>query len=188
MVRFYPDLEPLMAPIDSMIPAPFNYNNGDVEEIAASVEKNGMYRPIQVWQKTDEILMGNHTWLAVKSLGAEVIPRVYCDVDEITAKRLMVADNEIARRARPDNGLLLPLLDQIKDAEGLIGTGVTEGELEVLRQLNQIPLETDEFGQWPTFSVQLPPNVLQGFRYMTREADDDRQAFELLLRLAGWSG
>lgn len=187
-VRFHDALAPMLVRIDTVQPAPFNYNNGDVEAVVESVATSGMYRPIFTRKETGEIIAGNHTWMACKELGSDVVPVVALDVDDIGAKRIMVADNQTARLAKPDPGLLQVLLDEIDDASGLMGTGFNDHDLEVLRALNDIPLDTDEFGQWPTFTVKLPPHVLQGFMHMTREADDDRARFELLLRLAGWDG
>jgi ParB-like chromosome segregation protein Spo0J len=189
MVRFHAGLEPLMYPIDEVTPAPYNFNNGDLDAITQSVETSGMYRPIYVQRSSGHIIAGNHTWMACKALGADTVPIVFLDVDDVQAKRIMVADNQTANLAQPDNGLLMALLDEINDEAGdLTGTGFTDRDLETLRALNEIPLETDEFGQWPTFTVKLPPNVLRAFMYLTDEADDDRARFELLLRLAGWDG
>lgn len=189
MVAFYKDLEPLMRPIDAVEPAPYNYNNGDVDAISESIEINGVYRPIYVQQSTGHIIAGNHTWMACKRLGAEQVPVVVLDVSDTQAKRIMVADNQTARLAEPDNGLLVSLLNEIEhEAGALLGTGFSDKDAETLRHLNEIPLETEDFAQWPTFSVQLPPHVLREFRYRTREAEDDRQAFELMMRFAGWEG
>lgn len=186
-VRYYPDLEPLMVPIDSIQPHPENYNNGDIEEITESIIDNGMYEPIKVQDSTGYIVIGNHTWYACKGLEAETIPVVRLPVTDPLALRIMVADNEIARKAVPDRGQLVALLDKVKEqGESIIGSGISDEEHETLRMLNDIPLDTNEFAQWPTFSVQLPPHVLAGFRSLTHTASDDRQAFELLLRMAGW--
>lgn len=185
--RFHADLAPLLRGIDDVQPAPYNYNNGDVEAVEESIIVSGMYRPIYVQRSTGHIIAGNHTWQACKTLGSEVIPVVVLDVDDTNAKRIMVADNQTARLAQPDNGLLMALLDEIPDAD--VGTGFTATDIETLRLLNEIPLDTDDsFAQWPTFTVKVPPHVLRAFMHITHEADDDRQRFELLLRLAGWDG
>lgn len=186
--RFHADLAPLMRDIDDVSPAPYNYNNGDVDAVEESIIASGMYRPIYVQKSTGHIIAGNHTWMACKQLDSHVVPVVVLDVDDTHAKRIMVADNQIARAAQPDNGLLLSLLNEIPDAH--VGTGMSEKDIEILRLLNEIPLDTDEhgFAQWPTFSVKLPPHVLRGFMLVTAEADDDRSRFELLLRMAGWEG
>jgi len=188
MVRFHEDLAPMMRDIDSIHPAPYNYNNGDVEVIATSIEMNGMYRPIFVQASTGHIIAGNHTWMACKVLQASEVPVVSLQVDDTEAKRIMVEDNEAARKAIPDRGLLLALLDEIHEDTGTYLASINEQDYEVIKALNEIPLETDEFGQWPTFTVKLPPNILRAFMHLTREADDDRGRFELMLRLAGWDG
>jgi hypothetical protein len=188
-VGYHDELEKLMVPIDDVCPAPYNYNNGDIEAIKESIEVNGMYRPIYVQKETGDVLVGNHTWMACKELGASRIPVVRLDVDEVRAKKIMYADNKIASLAHPDPGLELVLLREIKEAEGLQGSGITDRDLEVLETLNEIPLDTQEFASWPTLTVQVPPHVMRGYHWMTREADGaDWRRLELLLRLAGWNG
>lgn len=190
LVRYYPTLGPLLVPIDDVQPHPDNYNNGDVEEVMASIETNGMYRPIYVERQTGYALGGNTTWEACKGLDATEIPVIYLDTpDEATSYRIMVGDNELARLAVPDPPLLVNLLDRIKDETGsLLGTGKTERDLESLRALAQIGLDSDDFAQWPTICFKVPPHVRRAFYHVTREADDDRERFEVLLRLAGWDG
>ena len=191
MVAFHDDLGDLMQPIDGVQPAPYNYNNGDVDVIAKSIEMNGMYRPIYVQSSTGHIIAGNHTWLACKELGAERIPVVRLDVDDTTAKRIMIEDNEAARQAEPDKGLLLTLLREIHDDTGKYLASISERDVEVLEALNEIPLDTEEFASWPSLSLRVPPHVLRGYMWMTRETDDTPDSWrrlELLLRLAGWDG
>jgi hypothetical protein len=189
-LRYHEDLEPLLQPIDSVTPDPRNYNNGDVEALTESIRENGMYRPVYVQRETGNIIAGNHTWMACKELGATRIPVVYLEGGDTEAAKIMLADNRIASFARPDNGLLLALLEEIATNDTLSGTGYNTDDLEVIKHLNEIPLDTDEdsFAQWPTLTVQVPPHVLRGYMHMTREADTDRDRFELLLRLAGWDG
>jgi ParB-like chromosome segregation protein Spo0J len=189
MVRYHGDLEPNMRPIDAVSPAPWNYNNGDVELICESIEQDGMYRPVVAQLSTGHIIGGNHTYMACLALGAKEIPVVFLDVNDVTAKRLAIKDNEIARKSKPDTGLLQELLDQIKEAEPdtpLDSTGITEEEYAALRALNAIPVAEDEFGSWPTLTVQLPPHIMAAFVGMTDAAEKDWQRVEILLRMAGW--
>lgn len=190
MVAFHEDLRPLLKPIDSVTQHEANYNNGDVEAIAESIEVNGMYRPIYVDRSNNQILAGNHTWEACKSLGATQIPVIYLDYEGVEGLRTMVADNRLASLARPDNRQLVALLNTIEaeSGSGLHGSGFGERDLEALIHLAEIPVEYDEFAQWPTISVQVPPHVRRAYMNMTREADTDRDRFELVLRLAGWDG
>jgi hypothetical protein len=189
MVRFHGDLEPLMRPVDSVTPAPYNYNNGDVELVAESIEQVGMYRPIYAQLSTGHIIAGNHTWLAVQALGARECPIVFLDCDDTTARRIMVADNEIAKKAKPDTGLLEDLLQKIKDAQPEIpldSTGVTDEEFAAIKALNDIPLNDTDFGTWPSFEVRLPPHVMAAFMAMTEDADEEWKRIEMLMRMAGW--
>jgi ParB-like chromosome segregation protein Spo0J len=188
-VRFHEDLESLLQPIDSVLQHPDNYNNGDVEVVAESIEVNGMYRPIFVQKSSGYIIAGNHTWEACKILGAEQIPVVTLDVDDEEAVRIMIVDNRSAALARPDSGRLVRLLHRLQETDrGLAGSGHVERDIDVLEALAEIPVEHDEFAQWPTITVQVPPHVRRAYLTMTREADTDRDRFELLLRLAGWDG
>lgn len=188
LVAYHDDLETLLHPIDDFTQHEENYNCGDVEELATSIEINGMYRPIYVQASTMRIIAGNHTWLACKTLGAQVIPAVLLDVDDNTALRIMVADNEIARSAIVDNHALLLVLEKLNAVDSLLGSGKKPHDLEVLRHLAEIPVEFDEYGQWPTITVQVPPHVKRAYLDMTKGAGDDRERFELMLRLAGWTG
>lgn len=189
MAKFHPDLGVLMRSIDSVEQHPDNYNNGDVDAIRESIVANGVYRPIYVQRDTGYIIAGNHTWVACKSLGATEIPIVLLDVDDYHAKRIMLADNRIAAMAMPDNALLLNLLNDLTVNDSLIGTGYNDHDLEVITHLNNIPLDDEDgFAQWPTLTFKVPPHVRRGFYDLTHDAADDREKFELLLRLAGWEG
>jgi hypothetical protein len=183
---FHPGLDDLLVDIDSVCQHPANYNNGDLDAITASIETNGMYRPLYVQASTGQILAGNHTWAACKALGATLVPVVTLDVDDHTAKRIMLADNRTAALAEPDNALLLSLLKELADHDSLLGTGYTEYDLVALEALAEVPLTYEDFAQWELFSVRLPPQTLAGFRTMTEAAVGDRERFELLMRLAGW--
>lgn len=188
LVQFHEDLAPLMTDIDSVQPHELNYNNGDVELITDSIVASGMYRPVFVQASTGRIIAGNHTWMACKELGATRIPVVRLDVDDTTALRLMVADNEIARKAKPDYGQLVEILKELDAGDSLIGTGMTQQDLAALDALNQIPLEESEHMSWPTLCFQVHPRVRTAFLEMTEVAGGDAERLMLLMKLAGWSG
>ena len=185
-VQYHPALEPLMVDIDSIQCHPENYNNGDVERIMESIAVHGMYNVLKVQKSTGYIGAGNHTWMACKEMGATIIPAVILDMDDATTRSMMLADNWIAGLAKPDNGMMLALVERINAESGLYGTGVAEHDLENLRHLAEITNEHDEFGQWPTICVTVPPRVKNAYYTMTESAVGDRERFELMLRLAGW--
>lgn len=146
-VRFHPALEPLMVPKDSITPNPDNPNNGDVDEIIASILRNGCYRPIYA-AEDGTILAGHHLYAALLELGCLMVPVLYVTTDAAGARRIMLADNRIAALARTDDALLLELLDIVSaEDHGLSGTGYDERYLEALRERALLdagtPLHTD---------------------------------------------
>lgn len=188
LVRFHDDLAPLLTPIDAVRQHPENYNNGDVEEIAASIEIDGMYSPIKAQRSTGHIIAGNHTWEACKSLHATDIPVVWLDVDDTAARRIMWTDNRLASLARPDRSAELALLERVREeAPDLPVPGMNDFTLDTLRALAEMEVSF-EHASWPSLNIQIHPRILKAFREITREADTDRDRFEVLLRLAGWDG
>lgn len=185
-VRFHDDLDALMVPIDSVTQHPDNYNSGDVDLIVDSIRANGMYRPVYVDRETNQIVAGNHTWMACKELGAEVIPVIRVDGTDIDMLRVMVADNVTARRAQPDYGLLVPILERLEAEQTLLGSGYDPQQVEMLRELAEMDASDLDFASWPTITMQVPPHLRRAFYDFTSEAASDHERLELLLRLAGW--
>jgi len=109
--------------IDSLKPHPENPRRGKVAEIEESIQKNGLYRAVVVQESTQFILAGNHTWQAAKNLGQKRIPVGVVDVDDATAKRIMLADNRTSDLATMDDTALLSLLQELNAGDGIEGTG-----------------------------------------------------------------
>jgi hypothetical protein len=123
-VAYHPSLAPLLDDITLLSPHPANPNSGDEQAIAISIEISGMYRPVMAQRSTGRILAGNTTYSACLSLGALKIPVVWLDVDDESALRILLGDNQLARLAVIDHGLLSPLLDALMATDlALIGTG-----------------------------------------------------------------
>jgi hypothetical protein len=126
-VKYHPALEDLLQPIDTVRPHPDNPSSGDEEAVRQSIEISGMYRPVYAQTSTGYILAGNTTYAACLDLGADLIPIVWLDVDEETAIRILLGDNELARRAIVDLGLLGPQIDKLLATEmRLLGSGYEE--------------------------------------------------------------
>lgn len=196
MVQYQDDLSPLMQPIDSISQNPRNYNNGDVEEIMALIERVGMYRPIIVERESREIIAGNHTWMACKQLHAEVIPVIWFDGEDTEQMLAMIGDNGTAAKARPDEALLLDLLRDLETntAEGLLGVGYDSRDLARMERLLDEPLDTEaeaakiEKQSWPTLFISVPPETKAAFYEMTSEIEgNDRERLEYIMKMAGWS-
>lgn len=134
-LRFHPGLEDLMVPATSISPHPDNPNNGDTDEIVASILRVGCYRPIVANRETGYILAGHHLYAALLELGAAMVPVVWADTDSEAEVRILLGDNKIARLAKIDEPMELELLERLARTEtGLSATGYRDTELDRLRE------------------------------------------------------
>ena len=106
-----------------------NPRRGNVKAIAESLEINKQYRPIVVQKSTKKILAGNHTWLAAQSLGWKEIAVVFVDVDDVAAKRIVLADNKTNDLADYDGQILAELLRDLGTADG---TGYSSADMDAI--------------------------------------------------------
>ncbi len=141
MIRYTFDTEGMMTPVGNVIQHPENDNNGDVDEIVVSMLRNGVYRSIIANKSTKHIVAGNHTYLGLLELGAQFVPVIWIDVDEATELRILLADNQIARLAKPEDDRTVTLLERIAALQGtrnvediLSGTGISQRKWEGLLQ------------------------------------------------------
>lgn len=134
-----------VVPIDSLEPHPKNPNKGDVGVIEESIEANGFYGAVVVQEiggrrKKLRILVGEHRWRAARRKGATEIPVIVKDVDDATAMRIMLVDNESARQATYDEDMLAELL---RSLDTLDGTGFDLGFLEEIEARREQEEDTD---------------------------------------------
>lgn len=95
----------------------------DVSQIAVSLTMHGQYRPIVVNRgsqtgRRNEVLAGNHTLMAARSLGWSTIDVGIVDVDEDTARSIVAADNRLADLGDYHTSDLYQLLSSIEDLGG----------------------------------------------------------------------
>ena len=124
------DLELHEVDIDTLVEYPDNPRLGDIEKIQESLLENGQYRPLTVNKNYNQILTGNHTWLAMKELGWEKCTVTYVDVDENKAKKIVLVDNRLSDVADYDNELLSKMLQDM--VEDLMGTGFEQKDVDEL--------------------------------------------------------
>lgn len=123
-----------------------NPRRGNVEKVAESLKANGQFKPIVVnrGKKTgreNEILAGNHTAKAARSLGWTQINVTWVDVDDEHARRIVLADNGSTDDATYDVQVLAKLLDTQKNTVGhLVGTTYNDDVLgKLLVEVNTDP-------------------------------------------------
>lgn len=97
---------------------PDNPNRGDELSIAESIDYNSWYGAVVAQKSTGYILAGNHRFRAAVELGYKEIPVIWKDVDDEAALRIMLADNQTARRADPDEEKLTAILQSLPDLGG----------------------------------------------------------------------
>jgi ParB-like chromosome segregation protein Spo0J len=114
--------------INTLVPRKDNPRKGDLEAIKQSLKENGQYRPIVVNERNNEILAGNHTWMAAKELGWNGIAVWFVNVDETKAKKIVLADNRLNDLGGYDDQLLLSILKDLED--DLEGTGYDLDDME----------------------------------------------------------
>lgn len=136
-------LEITYVPIADVQQHPDNPNNGDTAAIAESIERNGLYAPLIVQRDSGYILAGNHRYVALVQAGSREVPVIYLDVDEVQARRIMVADNRTNRLGFDDPGLLAEQLEALFETDlGLAGTGYSD--TEYLKILDEVGILDDD--------------------------------------------
>lgn len=114
-----------------------NPRRGNVEKVAESLKANGQFKPIVVNVGThtgrgNEVLAGNHTTKAARSLGWKTIDVMWVDVTEEHARRIVLADNGSTDDATYDNDILAELIEAQKNEANLVGTTYTDASLDKL--------------------------------------------------------
>lgn len=172
-VKFHDELEPFFVDIEKVRPHPDNPSSGDVDALMESIEVVGMYRPVYVQRSTGYVLAGNTTYAACLGLESKVIPVVWLDVDEEQALRILLGDNELARLAIVDQGLLTPLLEKLMETElQLLGSGY---------QPPPLPPEPKEPDLTYTLVVSLSGDEMA--TWFDIPGDNDRARLQFLLEL-----
>jgi len=118
--------------INSVKPHPANPRKGNVKKIVESIKANGFYGSIVVQKSTMTILAGNHRWQAAKQCGMETIPAMIVDVDDLQAKKILLADNRTSDFAVYDSDELTRLLRDVIADDSLLGTGFDANDLDKL--------------------------------------------------------
>lgn len=142
------DLQVFQVDIDSLQPYHRNPRRGNVAKIAESLKVRGQYRPIVVNKGTqtgieNEILAGNHTWQAAKSLGWSHIQIVIVDVDSDQAAQIVVADNKLSDIGEYDMKALAEVLEGLEAPT--LGTGFDEDEVaEIIAAAQPAPTELSD--------------------------------------------
>ena len=131
-----------LMPVGDLKPWPKNPRRGNLDMIAESLKMHGQFKPLVVRKATLEVLAGNHTLAAARTLGWPEIAVTLVDVDEDTAARIVLIDNRSNDVAGYNEAELVELLKSIPDLDG---TGYDPLDVEALVYgLEQEPPKTPD--------------------------------------------
>jgi len=174
----------LQIPIDGVHPHPRNVRQGDVGAIATSLEAHGQYRPIVYQLSSGNIIAGNHTWKAAKSLGWVTIAATAFDCDDEQALRILLVDNRTGDLATYDDAALVELLKELSATdEGLSGTMFDGDDLDLL--ISDLERDREEVAE-NIYSqiVTVPQYQMTGEKPTVGELYDAAKAETLLRQIA----
>lgn len=156
-------LKPLAVPIDELELLPGNPRKGDVDAVAASLDRFGQRKPIVARKDDRTVIAGNHTLQAARKLGWSEIAVVWVDDDDAHAKAFALADNRTAELGSYDEEALLALIEQVHaaDAELLEMTGWAEQDMhDLIDLLRPEPVEIAEDAD--EVPEQVPARTVKG--------------------------
>ncbi len=161
-----PIIETTSAPLSDLNPYYKNARRGDIDAIAESLKTLGQFKPLVVNRGTltgrpNEILAGNHTAQAAAKIGMDTLQVAWVDVDEDTARKIVVADNRTSDLSSYDNAALADLLGGLTD---YTGTGFSQSDYT---RLLPKPVAGDE--EWTDYKV---PNFVVSYQLVF---DDEAQ-------------
>ena len=162
-----------------------NPRRGDVNAIKESLKANGQFRPIVVNRRAGryEVLAGNHTVQAMRELGWETAQANVLQVNEDTARRIMLADNRTSDLAGYDTQNLAA---ELAELDGLEGTAYETADLEALADMEE-ELDPDEYeGVYPypgtaAITLHLMPPLYEQWQFLAAQFDSPEEALEHLL-------
>lgn len=132
-------------PVAGLVPHPANPREGDIGAIAESIQANGWFGTIVAQRSTGYVIAGNHRLEAARALGFETVPVYWADVDDTTARRMMLADNRTSDLATYNLEQLADILTDLATSDGLFGTGFEGDDLDaILATAQPAPPDWDE--------------------------------------------
>lgn len=180
-------LLPLAQKINSVRSLDQNPNLGDVEAVKRSFKRFGQRKPI-VAKMDGEVIAGNTSLAAMKSLEWTHCAVVYVEESEAESKAFALADNRTAEMSKTDNHNLASFINDIReedpalledasyfleDIEGILNSALDELDYDI-DDGTLTPVE-DEGPKGEGFSV-----------VVVLETETDREEFLILMRDDGF--
>lgn len=173
------------AKIDRLLEHPDNPRLGNDDVVADSVDIIGFYGAVVAQKSTGYVLAGNTRLRVARANGAKTLPVVWVDVDEDTAKKILLVDNRASDLAQYDDDVLAKLLSDLSDTANLLGTGYDQLSLEALLATTAIEEVISETGLRPTVDERREAFEAHGIRSIILPfgADEYGEVVDLLSAL-----
>ncbi len=149
-----PQLVPLLVPIGSVELHPRNPRRGDVDAVAASLQRFGQQKPVVVQASTGHVVAGNHLLRAARQLGWAEVAASVVELDDASAVAYMLADNRTADLGGYDDALLAAILAEQRAEDNLAATGYDADAVAALLAAAGVADERD-----PDAAPDLPPEA-----------------------------
>jgi DNA modification methylase len=125
-------------PIAEVVPDPDNPWQGDDEGVGESIDALGFYGAILLQEGTFRLVAGHTRIRQAQARGAECLPALVVEVDDLWQARALVGDNRTNQRGRFVDEPLGRVLARLRDADALAGTGFAEPDLaDVVKRLDR---------------------------------------------------
>jgi ParB-like chromosome segregation protein Spo0J len=115
--------------VEELRPWPGNPRRGDLGKIRESIAAHGVYKPLLIQESSGLIMAGNNVWFVAREMGIQNIGVLYLDVDDETARKIVLVDNRSSDSGGYDDGLLREMLEGLGD---YAGTGYTREDVRAL--------------------------------------------------------
>lgn len=162
-----PALAPLIAPITDFRPHPDNPRRSDLDAIVAGLRRFGQMKPIVVQRSTGFIIARSRVWEAARRLGWTEVAAVVADVDDLTAKRFLIADNRTSDLGDYEDAEVLALIESVSSLDG---TGYTQADVDdlVARVTGEHPAGGGEATEQPSVVLTMSEGSFVAFTERVR--------------------
>ena len=131
-----------MVEVDSLEPHPENPRVGDIGAIINSMRTNGFFGALIAQKSTRRVLVGNHRLHAATWLKMPEVPVIWIDVDDVKAKKIMLADNRVSDLGSYNDDVLLGLIKDLTDEKvNVAALGYDDEDIEDIIKRASEPME-----------------------------------------------
>lgn len=116
-------------PLVDIVPDLGNPWAGDDEGVGESIDALGFYGAVLVQEGTFRLIAGHTRIRQATARGADCVPALIIEADDLWQARALVGDNQTNVRGRFVDERLSPILARLQERGALVGTGFRDDDL-----------------------------------------------------------